>query len=343
MKNFLPPLVLAILAMADLVAAPAARPANPRANARARAVLEFLTGLEERTEKRLLSGQFTTYGENANLKLIEETRELTGQSPAIIGVDYADFPRGDLTFAAPNRAAIDYWKQGGLPMVSAHLYNPANPKRGGLRDKGVDLDALLVPDTPTHTAWMHELDQLAGGLQELKDAGVVVLWRPFHEMNGAWFWWGAHDPVKFIRVWRQMFDYFTRTKGLDNLLWVYGPNHGSRTADYYAGDDYIDLVGLDAYTDFVDREHIKGYEEIAKLPKPFGFSEFGPHGSTNPPADFDYRRILEGVRQNFPRAVYFHCWNDGWSLARNQHAKEVLNDPWCVNLADLPPTLAGRR
>jgi len=323
-------------------AAQPVRTANPQANARTRAVLEYLTGLEKRTDRRLLSGQFVNFGNGADLRLVEQVHEVTGQWPAIIGVDYADFGRGDLTFAAPNQAVIDYWKRGGLPNVSAHLYNPANPQRGGLRDKGVDLDALLAEGTPTHAAWMHELDQLAGGLQELKAAGVVVLWRPLHEMNGGWFWWGGHEPEKFIRVWRHMFDYFTKTKGLDNLLWVYGPNHGKRTADYYPGDAYVDIVGLDVYTDFIDRENIQGYEEVARLPKPFGFAEYGPHGSTNPPADYDYRRFLAGIRKNFPRAVFFHVWNAGWSLARNHHTREVLNDPWCVNLTDLPQGLAGK-
>jgi len=46
---------------------------------------------------------------------------------------------------------------------------------------------------------------------------VVVLWRPFHEMNGDWFWWGGKDPDVFIQIWRHMFDYFTKTKDLDNL------------------------------------------------------------------------------------------------------------------------------
>jgi mannan endo-1,4-beta-mannosidase len=75
-----------------------------------------------------------------------------------------------------------------------------------------------------------------------------------------------------------MFDYFSKTKGLDNLLWVYSPNHGNKTAAYYAGDHYVDVVGLDAYTDFVDPEHIKGYAEVAQIQKPFGFTEYGPHG-----------------------------------------------------------------
>jgi len=46
------------------------------------------------------------------------------------------------------------------------------------------------------------------------------------------------------------------------LLWVYGPNHGAKTAAYYPGDRYVDLGGLDAYTDFVDRQHITGYDEV---------------------------------------------------------------------------------
>jgi mannan endo-1,4-beta-mannosidase len=180
---------------------------------------------------------------------------------------------------------------------------------------------------------------MAGGLSELKDAGVVVLWRPFHEMNGGWFWWGAQDFDDFIRVWRHMFDYFSQTKGLDNLLWVYGPNHGQNTAKYYAGDAYVDIVGLDAYTDFVDREHVKGYAEIVALPKPFGFTEYGPHGSRNPPGDYDYRRFLAGIEKGFPKTCFFMAWNAKWSLATNQFTRELLTSPSVANRGDLPASL----
>jgi mannan endo-1,4-beta-mannosidase len=188
---------------------------------------------------------------------------------------------------------------------------------------------------------MRELDRLADGLQELKNAGVVVLWRPFHEMNGDWFWWCGKEPDSFIRVWRHMFDYFTKTKGLDNLLWVYAPNHGDKTAAYYPGDDYVDLIGLDAYTDFIDTNHIRGYPEIARLNKPFGFTEFGPHAPSNPPGDYDYLRFLKGVQQSFPRTVFFMSWNAKWSLASNTNVTEFLSSPWVVNREDLPKGLAG--
>lgn len=326
----------------DSLAGPADEPANPNANAKTKAVLKYFQSLEARTEKRLLSGQFSNFGNGANLTLMNRIQEKTGHWPALLGVDYADFGRGSLTYDAPNKAAIEFWKQGGLVTVSAHLYNPANPKGGGLRDKGVDLDALLADGSETHTRWMGELDLLAKGLQELKEAGVVVLWRPFHEMNGGWFWWGAQEPEKFIKVWRQMFDYFTQTKKLDNLLWVYGPNHGKQTAAFYAGDRYVDLIGLDAYTDFVDTDHIKGYAEIAAIKKPFGITEYGPHGSSNPPGDYDYRKFIAGLEKHFPRTVFFMSWNANWSLARNNYTKELLDHRWMINREDLPKELAGR-
>lgn len=323
-------------------AAPRVRPANPNTNPQAVKVLEFFHSLESRQEKRILSGQFIDFGHRANSPLMQQVFDKTGHWPAILGVDYADFRTGGLTFQEPNRAVIDYWNQGGIVTVGVHLYNPANPKGGGLRDKGVDMASLLDPDTETHSRWMKQLDQLAAGLQELKDAGVVVLWRPFHEMNGGWFWWGAQNPETFIKVWRHMFDYFADTKKLDHLLWVYGPNHGQNTAKYYAGDNYVDLVGLDAYTDHIDKEHIRGYDEVAALPKPFGFTEFGPHGSQNPPGNYDYLRFIQGIEKNFPRTTFFMSWNARWSLASNTNTKELLNHPLIANREDLPPGLAGK-
>ena len=316
-------------------ASPAVETANPNANSKAKTVLNYIDGLRGRKDKRLLSGQFTDFS-NARLNLLEDIHAKTGHWPALMGVDYADFGSGGLSSAKANRAAIEYWKQGGLVTVSAHLYNPANPKGGGLRDKGVAIASLLESGTDTNKRWMTELDTLAAGLQELKEAGVVVLWRPFHEMNGGWFWWGAQDPESFVKVWRHMFDYFSQTKKLDNLLWVYGPNHGQKTAAYYAGDRYVDMVGLDAYTDLIDPDHIKGYVEVARLGKPFGFTEYGPHGSQNPPGDYDYMRFITGITNHFPESVLFMSWNAKWSLGSNQNVKQLLEHPWVVNREDLP-------
>jgi mannan endo-1,4-beta-mannosidase len=161
-------------------------------------------------------------------------------------------------------------------------------------------------------------------------------------MNGGWFWWGGKEPADFIAVWRHMFDYLTHTKQLHNLVWAYSPNHGAKTAAYYPGDAYIDLVGLDAYTDHIDPTHIRGGPEVAALPKPFGFTEFGPHGASNPPGDFDFRRFLAGVETNFPTARHFLVWDSKWNPAENKFAREFYNDPRVITRATLPAGLTGK-
>jgi mannan endo-1,4-beta-mannosidase len=326
----------ALLFVCAAVAGPDTDPANPHANAATRAVLKYFQDLSAAPERHVVSGQFSNFGKGANLRSMTNIFDKTGHWPAILGVDYADLGRGGLTTERPNQAAIAYWNAGGLVTVSAHLYDPSRTNGGGLRDKNVDLSTLLATNDPTHARWMQELDLLAAGLQELRASNVVVLWRPFHEVNGGWFWWGAKDPQTFVRLWRQMFDYFTVEKKLDNLIWVYAPNHGTNTADYYAGSRYVDLVGLDAYTDFVDPVHIKGYAAMAALPKPFGFTEFGPHGPSNPPGDYDYTRFLAGVETNFPKTCFFMCWNARWSLGSNEKTKELLDNPIIINRENLP-------
>lgn len=314
----------------------------------------------------MLSGQFTNFGRRADLRLPNKIHRLTGRWPALIGVDYADFSissgrrrtvqwlmnavsaarfdqitHDHLNLRRPNRVAMAYWRAGGLVTVGVHCYNPANPRGGGLRDQDVALAEILAPRTATHGCWMAQLDEIAAGLLELRDAGVVVLWRPLHEMDGGWFWWGKKPPPTFIRVWRHMFVYFTEVKRLDNLLWVFGPSSGPDAADYYPGDGFVDLVGLDAYTDHVDPAHLPGYAGVAALPKPFGFGEYGPHGPANPPGNFDYRRLLDGVRSHFSRTTFFMTWNANWSPANNRHARALYLDPCIVTRADLPHGLAG--
>jgi mannan endo-1,4-beta-mannosidase len=318
-------------------------PANPKASPAAQAVLKFIQGLQNRPDKKLLSGQFTDFGTNAgnSAKIFELIQQRTGCCPAILGVDYADWHDGSIAAAAPNAAALNQWRHGGLVTINVHFFNPlrTNLAVSGLRDKNVDITPLLDPTSPAHAVWMRELDDIAIGLQQLRDAGVVVLWRPFHEMNGGWFWWGAKKPAVFIQLWRQMFDYFTIQKKLNNLLWVYAANTGGRTADYYPGDGYVDLVGVDAYTDFVDAQHIQGVPELLHLPKPFGFTEFGPHGPFHPPGDYNYLRFIDGVEKHFPEASFFQAWSVNWGLTTNQNVSALLHHPWVVNRAGLPDFL----
>lgn len=325
-----------------LHAVPTNEPADAKLDTRGRVVLGYFQQLQASPQFKILSGQFCNYGPDASLADPEKIFHSTGRWPAMISVDYTDFKNKWVDTRQPNRVLLDYWRARGLVGVSVHLNNPARPEGGGLNDRGLNIADLLATDTAIHQRWLRQLDAIAAGLQELQTAGVVVLWRPFHEMNGNWFWWGAQKPEDFARVWRHMFTYFTETKGLHNLIWVYGPNQGEHVADFYPGNQYVDLVGLDAYTDDIDPDHIKGYNDLTALKKPFGFAEYGPHGASNPPGDFDFRRFTDGVERNFWFTRFFLTWNAKWNPAENQHSREFYNDPRVITRADLPPELTAR-
>ncbi len=351
---FIVPLMMSILRVLCLVTLPlfaltsraelSAPPADPLLNARGRALLGYFQQLQASPELKLVSGQFCGWSGTGSLEGAAKIHRATGQWPAMVGLDYCRFEKGEATidFGPPNQLAQSYWREGGLVTISWHAPNPANPQGGGLKERGMKLAALLVAGTPTHERWMASLDRVATGLQELQAAGVVVIWRPLHEMNGGWFWWGAQEPADYIAVWRQMFDYFTTTKGLHNLIWSFGPNHGQRPGtSYYPGDAYADLTGLDAYTDHIDPAHIAGYPELAAINKPFGFTEFGPHGADRPPGDYDFRRFLAGTAEHFPRSRHFLVWDEKWNPAENKFAREFYNDPRVITRARLPAGLAG--
>src|SRR5690606_15358687 len=115
-----------------------------------------------------------------------------------------------------------------------------------------DVLELVTPGTEVHDRWMIMLDDIADGLQELQDAGVIVIWRPLHEMNGGWAWWQRQHPESYTALWQHMFDHFTDERQLNNLLWAYSPNANNTQWDYgsmyfYPGDQYVDIVGLDKY------------------------------------------------------------------------------------------------
>jgi len=106
-------------------------------------------------------------------------------------------------------------------------------------------DAILTEGSEENTIWLHDLDTMAGFLSQLQRKGVPVLWRPFHESNGGWFWWGQQP--RFKDMWMQVFDRFTQKHGLHNLVWVYGASNHFPMAPYYPGHDMVDVLGQDIY------------------------------------------------------------------------------------------------
>jgi mannan endo-1,4-beta-mannosidase len=107
-----------------------------------------------------------------------------------------------------------------------------------------DVSKAVIPGTPEHDAAISDLDVIAIQLKRLQDAHVPVLWRPLHEAQGAWFWWGAKGPAPFKALWAMLYDRLVHVDGIHNLIWVF--TSGDDPA-WYPGDAMVDIVGIDAY------------------------------------------------------------------------------------------------
>lgn len=194
-------------------------------------------------------------------KWTDEVNKTTGKFPGLWS--------GDFLFQAENIAnrktmideALRQWKKGSIVNIMWHACNPALQQPCGWDDKGVKsklTDAqfkdLLTDGTAINSRWKEMMDEVAGHLMFLRDNGVEVLWRPLHEMNQGVFWWGGRPgPEGTRKLWQLTHDYLTKTKGLDNLIWVWDIQDFKTLAQdavsYNPGKDYWDIAALDVYDD----------------------------------------------------------------------------------------------
>jgi|GEM_PF-1588508 len=314
-------------------------------------VLNYLSGLPNTTSNRVLTGQFTQYGQYAKMEesFAGATSKMGGKAPAIVGVDYASLIDTSTIYTPqPNNIVRQQWLSGGLATISVHFPNPYDPSQGSRGQLSNNTD-IFTSGTATYNRWQSYLSQVADGLQELRDQGIVVLWRPLHESNGDWFWWCTggtgrvltHDNYK--RLWTDMYNYFTNTRGLNNLIWVYSPfNTGdanSVTLDY-PGTSYVDMTGLDVYTSDISPNAIKGYDQLVALNKPFAFTEFGScYAESCVPSNWEWTNLINGIKTYFPKTVYFQAWYGSWTIGytgTDTGRANFTNDAWTATRDEVP-------
>lgn len=120
--------------------------------------------------------------------------------------------------------------------------------------------ARIMPGQDLNYLYTAYLDMIAEYAKAVEGDGITILFRPFHENTGSWFWWGAAfcDEQAYINLYRYTVDYLKNTKNVHNLLYVYGPgSEAENTTEYamrYPGDAYVDMIGYDFY-------HVKPSQE----------------------------------------------------------------------------------
>jgi len=199
------------------------------------------------------------------------------------------------------------------------------------------MEQLITPGSAVYSNYMAKLDKVAAGLKQFQDSGAVILWRPFHEMNGNWFWWGNNNSsVSYIKVWQHMYNCFTNTKGLNNLLWVYAPNEGSGAyLNTYPGDSYVDICGMDYYPSTQTFGTLAVYGALKAKGKVMAFTEYGYRGT----GQVDNINVISSIRNNNPLCTYLMYWNDDsdrkYSMTSNVNTTDLMNDPWSIDRSEV--------
>jgi chitodextrinase len=321
-------LILLILVFAGSVLA--ASPADPLATPKAKGVLDYLAGLPTGNSNRIISGQFeetNDYGTGL-MNDIAGIYSTTGKYPGLMGRDYMF----DGVEAANNRL-IPWSEANGLVHLTHHFDNPATG--GDAWDTTrVDMVKLITPGQTLNAVFNGYLNTLAAGLATLQANNVTVLFKPLHEMNGNWFWWGGKNSSEYKNAWMYIFNYLTRTKGLHNLLWLWAPN-ASLDYTYYPGSAYVDIVGVDLYGRGTNMSPVTGYSALNSYGKPFSIIEYGACGGgmTWYPYDCpsqDLSGFIKSLKSNMPKTVLWMNWNGTYSMDYNSGTALLLQDPWVV-------------
>ncbi len=226
---------------------------NPHATQKTRELLNYLSDI---AGKNIITGQHTQTNPMEEISYIEE---ITGKQPKLRGfellsyspnINYDDADEPCLTEIYENRGTVDTalkWakESNGIVTLSFHWFSPIGGHDKSFYAKNTDFDAtrVLLENTLERKAFFHDMDVIAEQLKKFQAADIPVLWRPFHESYGDWFWWGAKGPEIARELYKMMFDYYTNIHRINNLLWVWN----CPLKEGYPGDAYVDVISTDIY------------------------------------------------------------------------------------------------
>jgi mannan endo-1,4-beta-mannosidase len=329
------------------------QPCHANVTESARAVLTWLARLPSQDTNRVIAGQHLTEIEKEWTNHIINLHAATGQWPGLVSFAAEVGANAALQMNVVVPRALEVWTNGGLPLIKWQMPNPW--RGGGLPPTGGENIAELLNPAPSlatnqaarsnYLAWR---EAAADHLSTLREAGIVVLFRPFSEMNGAWFWHGNKPRNQWIALWRDLHSHYTATRGLTNLLWVFEPDSsvhlaaGATTSGtpidyYYPGDDVVDVVGHNFY----DNDWVLPFDSDAVWRgrgKVFAVPQAGSDDIRD--GSWDNLNYLTGATSSIPRLAFFCAWNSFVTaggvvtnvnaITDNPHPAELMTHPLVV-------------
>lgn len=228
-------------------------PVNPNATPEARDLLAWLYSIHG---KWTLSGQ---HNQMPRMSVIsEKVEKITGKYPLVWGGEWGfSDERNDTDDVKYRPQLLDQIREqhaaGRIVVLTWHQASPTVGEpclfQGGvcLELTNDEWDAILTDGTPLHTVWQTETDRLAATLTQLQAENIPVIFRPYHEMNGDWFWWGG-NPTRFLALWHMMYERLVHVHNLNHLLWAWCSDRPWDGVEaYFPGPETVDILGADIY------------------------------------------------------------------------------------------------
>jgi mannan endo-1,4-beta-mannosidase len=316
------------------------KPVTPKASPEAVALLNFFYSI---SGKYVLTGQHNY--PNIKDRNTRFAAEYIGKTPAVYSTDwgFAKEDDKDSYLARPEivREAIRQHNAGSLITICWHAVPPtakepitfqpvpgSNPDmlasvQGKLTDQ--QFKDILTPGTPLYKSWCAQVDSIAFYLKKLQDAHVPVLWRPYHEMNGGWFWWGGRiGKYSTLELYLQIFNRLVKYHKLNNLVWMWSVDRPNRPemkfSNFYPGNEYLDILALDVYGSDFNQAYYDSLVVLSKG-KPLVLGEVG-----NPPS-------LE-ILSKQPKWSYYVIWSGMVRNTLKKQHKILTSDPRVLSLED---------
>jgi len=194
-----------------------------------------------------------------------DVKETTGSHPAVIGHDFSEFTGGETPEETQkemerlNKLISATYNRGGVSTICWHFQNPVEGNSFYWEQSPVRTVELLIPGGSYHEKYKEILGRIGEFANNVRgDDGKLVpmIFRPWHEFDGDWFWWGKSHSTRedFIELWRFTVSYLRDSLNVHNFIYAFSPDCRFDTEaeflDRYHGDEWVDMVGMDNYADF---------------------------------------------------------------------------------------------
>jgi mannan endo-1,4-beta-mannosidase len=274
--------------------------------------------------KKIITGQHTQTIPQEELSHI---KKITGFYPKLIGYELLACslninPNSDkecLEEVEDNKGTMQvamYDKSNSIKTFTWHMFSPLYGCGKSFYSDKTTFDIRKIFDedeeSEEYKAFIAELEHISKVLKHFSDYKIPILFRPFHEADGTWFWWGKYGVEYASKIYQLTYDYLVEEKNLNNLIWVWN------SIGAYPGDEYVDIISVDVYENNKDG---RTYEEIYNT-----LREKVSDEKLCAIAECDVIPDIEELKElHFP-FIYYMTWSKEFCLTEKYNSNEKLKN-----------------